>query len=110
MITQLGGRPGMFGGDADNKWTWRQILGIVVLFVVIGVAVYFVLSALGLLERFLGAPNTYNHIDWAGNGIQSAAFSLLRPWDKPPRDDMVYGIDEAEKARRAKVMKTSLSS
>ena len=106
MITQLGGRPGMFGGDADNEWTWLQILGIAVVVVV----VYHVLRALGFLEPFLGAPNAYNHIDWAGDGIQSAAFSLLRPWDKPPRDDMVYGIDEAEKARRAKVMKTSLSS
>ena len=104
MITQLGGRPGMFGGDADESSMWMFCLKCVICAVLV-VFVYHL-----LFGGFLGAPNAYNHIDWAGDGIQSAAFNLLRPWDKPPRDDMVYGIDKAEAERRAKVMKTSLSS
>lgn len=104
MITQLGGRPALWQTDAD-EWSWLQVVLYALLLMAVGYGINWLITG-----TFLGAPNAYNHIDWAGDGIQSAAFSLLRPWDKPPRDDMVYGIDKAEAERRAKVMKTSLSS
>lgn len=107
MITQLGGRPSMFGG-ADDSW-WSLCLKCVLSAIVV-VTVYHLLRMSGLLEPFMGAPNTYNHIAWQGDGIQSAAFNLLRPWDVKPRDDKVYGIDKKEAEKRAKIMKTSLSS
>ena len=104
MITQLGGRPGLFGGDANdgNRMMWVCCLIALVLAVL--------LVMCWNKASFLGAPNPYNHVAWQGDGVQSAAFNLLRPWDKRPRDDMIYGIDAEEAARRSKIMNTGLSS